>query len=57
MLKVPAGVDGEVVMVRVEEPALVMEVGLKLPVVPAGNLPRLNATLPLKPPAAAVDRV
>jgi hypothetical protein len=57
MLKVPVGVDDEVVMARVEEPAPVMEVGLKLAAAPDGNPLKLNATLPLNPLTTDVDTV
>lgn len=54
---VPAGVVEEVVTFRVEDPAPLIEAGLKLPEAPVGNPLTLNATLPLKPFCAVVDAV
>jgi hypothetical protein len=48
--EVPVGVVLAVVMVRVEEPDVVTEVGLKLAVAPAGNPVTLKFTVPVNPP-------
>jgi hypothetical protein len=48
--EVPVGVVLAVVMVRVEEPDVVTEVGLKLAVAPAGNPVTLKFTAPVNPP-------
>jgi hypothetical protein len=48
----PAGVLLLVVTVSVELPAPVTVAGENVPVAPAGNPLTLNATAPLKPPAA-----
>ena len=47
----------DVVTVRVEEPAPLIDVGLKVAVVPAGNPLILRDTAPAKPLTAAVDTV
>ena len=52
-LYVPTAVLVEVVIVSVEEPAPVTEVGLKLPVTPVGNPLTLKVTALLKPFKAA----
>src|SRR6185369_14520872 len=46
---VPAGVEVDVAMVKVDEPGAVTEPALKLAVAPAGNPPAFNETVPLKP--------
>ena len=45
----PAGVVFVVVTVRVEEPSIVMDVGLNTAVAPVGNPLALSATVPSKP--------
>ena len=45
----PVAVDVVVPIVRVELPELVIEVGLRVAVIPAGAL-AVSATVPLKPP-------
>jgi hypothetical protein len=47
---VPASDELDVVMVRVEEPEPVTDVGLKLPVAPDGKPVTPRLTVPLKPP-------
>src|SRR5581483_8994022 len=46
---VPAGVPVEVVMVTVDEPEPVTDVGLKAAVAPEGRPPAVSVTLPPKP--------
>ena len=48
-VKVPAAVELVVVTVKVEEPAPLIEVGLKLADTPVGNPPALSATVPVNP--------
>src|SRR5262249_50826315 len=49
-LEVAAGVEVEVVTVRVEEPDPPIEAGLKLPLAPEGSPLALRETVPPKPP-------
>lgn len=51
------GVELVVVMVRVEEPELLIEAGLKLAVAPAGKPPALRATAPVNPPCGVTVTV
>ena len=55
--KLPPGVVLEVITVSVDEPAPVIEAGLKLPEAPEGNPLTLRATLPAKLFKAVVDTV
>ncbi len=55
--KLPAGVVAEVESVRVEEPDVAINDGLKLAVAPAGNPVALRLTLPVKPTVAATVTV
>lgn len=58
MVKVPVGVKvGSVVTVRVEEPEVVTDVGLKVAVAAAGSPVALNVTVPAKPFSAVIVAV
>lgn len=48
--KLPVGVVAAVVTVKVEDPEVVTDVGLKVPVAPAGNPVTLKLTVPVNPP-------
>jgi hypothetical protein len=56
-VELPLGVELAVVTVKVEEPATVMEVGLKLALAPEGNPPAFRATVPVNPFCAAIVTV
>src|SRR5262249_39702374 len=45
----PDGVLDDVVTVKVEDPIMLTEVGLKTPVAPDGKPPTFSATVPVKP--------
>jgi hypothetical protein len=49
------GADLETVKVKCDEPAPVIEVGLKLPVTPEGMPVADKVTLDLKPPDTAIE--
>ena len=56
-LVLPVGVVPDVVTVRVEFPAPVIEVGLKVPVDPAGKEAMFNGILPVNPLSAVTVTV